>query len=149
MRLKISVAALALLVAAPSWAAGQHDGMAMDHMAMADTGAAIHPVMMSKIPNIPGKSLKSITVDYAPGGKSPAHRHAASAFVYAQVLSGAIRSQVEGKEAKVYAAGEYWTENPGDHHIVSENASATEPAKLLVVFVVDSTDGKLTTPDPQ
>ena len=75
------------------------------------------------------------------------HRHAASAFIYAHVLSGAVRSQVNDEPVKVYHAGENWFEAPGSHHRVSENASATEPAKLLAIFVVDEDDHPLTTPD--
>ena len=86
-------------------------------------------------------------VDYPPGGKSTSHRHAASAFIYAYVISGAVRSQVDDQPVKVYKAGEGWSENPGAHHRVSENASETEPAKLLAVFVVDSSEGTLTVPD--
>ena len=71
----------------------------------------------------------------------------ASAFIYARVLSGAIRSQVNDEPVKVYQAGESWHEMPGSHHRVSENASDREPASLLAVFVVDSGDKPLTTPD--
>jgi quercetin dioxygenase-like cupin family protein len=107
----------------------------------------VTPAFRGAIPNIPGKSLVAVVVDYAPGGKSTSHRHAPSAFIYAHVLSGAVRSQVDDQPVKVYRAGEGWSENPGAHHRVSENASDTEPAKLLAVFVVDSNDSPLTTPD--
>jgi quercetin dioxygenase-like cupin family protein len=63
------------------------------------------------------------------------------------VLSGAIRSQVDDGPVTVYKAGEHFTETPGAHHRVSENASDTEPAKLLAIFVVDSADNPLTVPD--
>ena len=63
------------------------------------------------------------------------------------MLSGSIRSQVDDSPAKVFQAGESFTENPGAHHRVSENASATEPAKLLAIFVVDTNDTQLTTID--
>ena len=86
-------------------------------------------------------------VSYPPGGKSLPHRHAASAFIYAYVLSGAIRSQIGNDPAKVYHAGDDFYEMPGSHHAISENASDTEPASLLAVFIVDSKDGPLTTPD--
>lgn len=97
--------------------------------------------------NAPGKSMQAVTVSYPPGGKSAAHHHARSAFIMAYVISGAIRSQVEGEPARVYHAGETWRETPGAHHIVSENASATEPAELLAVFLVDTGDGPLSTDD--
>ena len=97
--------------------------------------------------NVPGKSLETVTVSYPPGGKSAAHHHAKSAFIMAYVISGAIRSQLEGEPARVYHAGETWSEAPGAHHTVSENASATEPAELLAVFLVDTGDGPLTTDD--
>lgn len=123
--------------------------------AIALTATAVHaqaldevrPVFERAIPNIPGKSLVALVVSYAPGGKSSSHRHAGSAFIYAHVLSGAIRSQVDDGPAKVYRPGEGWYEEPGAHHRVSENASDREPASLLAVFVVDSADRPLTTPD--
>jgi len=99
------------------------------------------------IPNIAGKSLIALVVTYPPGGKSPSHRHAGSAFIYAHVLSGAIRSQVDDEPAKVYRVGEGFYEVPGSHHRVSENASDREPASLLAVFVVDSKDNPVTIPD--
>ena len=99
------------------------------------------------IPNIPGKSLIALEVSYAPGGASAPHRHAGSAFIYAYVVSGQIVSQVDGQPERIYRAGESWYESPGAHHPVSRNASKTEPAKLLAVFVVDTEDKALTTPD--
>jgi quercetin dioxygenase-like cupin family protein len=99
------------------------------------------------IPNIEGKSIVAVLVKYPPGGKSPAHHHARSAFIYAHVLSGAIRSQVDDEPAKVYQAGEGFYEMPGSHHRISENASDRDPASLLAVFIVDSKDKPLTTPD--
>src|SRR5215813_10961221 len=83
------------------------------------------------IPNIPGKSLIAQVVTYAPGGKSMSHRHAGSTFVYARVLSGAIRSQVDDQPVKVYQVGESFYEVPGSYHRVSEDASDREPASLL------------------
>ena len=97
--------------------------------------------------NIPGKSVEAVAVSYPPGAKSAPHHHAKSAFIMAYVISGAIRSEVEGEPARVYHAGETWTEAPGAHHTISENASATEPAELLAVFLIDTGDGPLTTDD--
>ncbi|WP_433634834.1 cupin domain-containing protein [Nocardia sp. CA-120079] len=97
--------------------------------------------------NIPGKSVEAVVVSYPPGAESTAHHHAKSAFIMVYVISGAIRSQVEGEPARVYHAGETWSEAPGAHHTVSENASATEPAELLAVFLVDTGDSPLTTDD--
>jgi quercetin dioxygenase-like cupin family protein len=107
-------------------------------------GPAIAPAFHQTIPNIPGKSLSAIVVYYPPGGKSLPHRHARSAFVTGYVLSGAIRSQVDGGKVQVFNAGESWFEKPGTRHDISENASSTEPAKLLAIFVVDSEDTNLT-----
>jgi quercetin dioxygenase-like cupin family protein len=98
------------------------------------------------IPNIPGKSLVAVEVDYAPGAASPSHTHAKSAFIYAYVISGAIESKVNDGETRIYRAGESWSESPGAIHSISRNASKTEPAKLLAVFVFDTNDNPLTTP---
>jgi quercetin dioxygenase-like cupin family protein len=107
----------------------------------------VAPAFRQTIPNIPGKSLVAVVVSYAPGAKSAAHHHANSAFISAYVLSGAVRSQVDDEPAKVYRAGESWFEQPGAHHKISENASAIEPAQLLAIFVVDTDERVLTTPD--
>ncbi len=98
------------------------------------------------LPNVPGKSMKGVLVEYGPGGFSEGHTHPASAFIYATVLEGAIRSQVNGGPVTVYKAGESFSELPGDRHGVSENASKTKPAKLLAVFVVDTAQRELTFP---
>ena len=99
-------------------------------------GAQSMPVFSEKLPNVPGKTLTGVLVNYGPGGKSRSHAHAGS--VYAYVLSGHIRSENSATgPAKVYAAGEGFFEPPGSTHTVSENASDTEPATLLAIFVAD------------
>ena len=117
--------------------------------AAAAHGAAetVKPNFSHAIPNIPGKSLIAVEVDYAPGGASKAHVHAKSAFIYAYVVSGSIDSKVNDGPERVYKAGESFHEEPGSRHGVSRNASKTQPAKLLAVFVVDSDDKNLTTYD--
>lgn len=132
--MKITTLALAALLAGPAAA----------HEAGHET---VRPAFSQAIPNLPGKTLTSVIVDYPPGAKSLPHRHARSAFIYAFVVAGDIRSQVEGDPARIYHAGDSWSEAPGAHHRISENASATRPARLLAVFVVDTADTRLTTPD--
>ena len=111
----------------------------------AEPGDQIKVVGVEKLPNVPGKSITAILVSYAPGARSGKHHHAGSVFAY--VLSGAIRSENSATgPARVYQAGESFFEPPGSEHLVSANASATEPASLLAVFVAD--DGaELTTFD--
>jgi len=99
------------------------------------------------IPNIKGKRLVAQVVSYPPAGKSQPHRHAPSAFVYARVLSGAIRTQVGDEPVKVYQVGESFHELPGSYHRISENASDRDPASLLAVIVVDIDDNPLVIPD--
>ena len=99
------------------------------------------------LPNVPGKSMKGVLVEYQPGGSSPAHTHPKSAFIYATVLEGAIRSKINDGPEKVYRAGESFAELPGDHHAVSANNSKTQPARLLAVFVVDTNEKNLVTND--
>lgn len=85
-------------------------------------------------------------VDYAPGAASAPHTHATSAFIYAYVISSAIESKVNDGEMRIYRAGEGWSEPPGATHSISRNASNTDPAKLLAVFVLATNDNPLTTP---
>ena len=111
----------------------------------AELGAETKRVATETLGNVPGKKLTAIVVNYAPGGKSGAHRHAGSVFAY--VLSGAIRSENSATgPVKVYKAGESFFEPVGSRHLVSENASTKESASLLAVFVADD-NAQLTTFD--
>jgi quercetin dioxygenase-like cupin family protein len=109
-------------------------------------GETVTPHFEQAITNIPGKSLVALVVDYAPGGASPSHIHAKSAFIFGYVLSGEIESQVNDGPRRIYRAGESFYETPGSRHRISRNASKTKPAKLLAVFVVDTDHKELTTP---
>jgi quercetin dioxygenase-like cupin family protein len=83
--------------------------------------------------NIPGKEGTMLIVEYPPGGADPVHRHNANAFVY--VLEGSVIMQVKGSEPVTLHPGQTFYEGPDDIHVVGRNASKTEPAKFLVVFV--------------
>ncbi|WP_160108044.1 cupin domain-containing protein [Pseudomonas izuensis] len=93
--------------------------------------------------NVPGKKALMIEVDYKPGQSSIAHKHDGTAMAY--VLEGSITSQVKGEKEVTYKAGEFWYEPAGSEHLVSKNASTTQPAKLLV-FMVLSPDEKVLIP---
>ncbi|KGB93010.1 cupin domain-containing protein [Burkholderia cepacia] len=95
-----------------------------------DAGDAVHAIMQQAVPEAPGKRVVVATVDYAPGQASEAHRHLGS--VFAVVSKGEVLSQVNGGPLQRYRAGEGWYEPPGSRHQVSRNASATEPAQLVV-----------------
>ncbi len=102
----------------------------------------VRPVLAEKLPNVTGKTLTAVLVSYPPGGKSTKHHHAGSVFAF--VVTGAIRSENSATgPSKVYRAGEAFFEPPGSEHLVSQNASATEPASLLAIFVAD--DGAVLT----
>lgn len=107
----------------------------------------VTPVFERELPNVPGKSLFAFEVEYPAGGASPSHTHPKSAFIYAHVLSGEIVSAVDDGEPRIYRAGEGWYEVPGAHHRVSRNASKTEPAKLLAIFVMDPGERQVVFPD--
>ena len=112
----------------------------------ADNNVKVTLVYEHALPNVPGKSIKGVLVEYGPGGSSPSHTHPKSAFIYATVLEGAIQSSVNNGPVVTYRTGQSFSEMPGDLHSVSANASNTEPAKLLAVFVVDTDEKELTTP---
>jgi quercetin dioxygenase-like cupin family protein len=96
----------------------------------------VSPVMQQDLPNVPGKTFTSVIVTFPPGARAAPHRHG-QAFVFAYVLEGTVRSQLADEPARTYATGQSWSEPPGAHHIMTENISATLPAKLLVVFISD------------
>ncbi|MGR4842617.1 cupin domain-containing protein [Rhizobium sp. LARHSG275] len=136
LRKVISTTAFAVAIAAGAQAYAASGGK-----------AKLSVVYDQKLPNVPGKSMRAVLVEYGPGGTSPGHTHPDSAFIYATVLEGAIRSQVNDGPVKTYKAGESFSEFPGDHHSVSENASKTKPARLLAVFVLNTDEKELTTDD--
>ncbi|TXH29640.1 MAG: cupin domain-containing protein [Elusimicrobia bacterium] len=90
-------------------------------------------VLSEALPHLPGQRITLRVVDIPPGGASPSHRHAGSVAVY--VLSGAIRSQLRGQAPAVYRAGESFFEPSGTVHQRSENASTSEAARILAIFV--------------
>src|SRR5258706_12906816 len=109
--LRAAGAAFAIALAAPA--------------AARERGETVAPHFERAMPNIPGKSLVALVVDYAPGGASLPHTHAKSAFIFAYVVSGAIESQVNDEPRRVYRAGQRWYEAPRSRHRVNRNASPT------------------------
>jgi len=95
----------------------------------------IEPVTSHALPNVPGKRVTVVRVVYGPGGFTRAHRHAGSVTAY--VTKGEIRSQLGGGAIEIFKAGQSFFEPPGAIHLVSANASNTEPAELIAVFVAD------------
>jgi quercetin dioxygenase-like cupin family protein len=87
------------------------------------------------LPNVPGKRVTVVRVAYGPGGFTPPHRHSGSVTAY--VTKGQIRSQLKGGPLETFEVGQSFFEPPGATHLVSANASNTEPAELTAVFVVD------------
>jgi quercetin dioxygenase-like cupin family protein len=87
------------------------------------------------LPNVPGKRVTVVRVFYGPGGFTPAHRHAGSVTAY--ITKGEIRSQLGGGPLETFRVGQSFFEPPGSTHLVSANASDTEPAELIAVFVAD------------
>jgi quercetin dioxygenase-like cupin family protein len=104
------------------------------------------PLFAKALPNVKGKTFTSAIVTFPPTARAVPHRHG-SAFVYAYVLEGTVRSQLAGEPVRTYHQGENWAEQPGAHHLLTENTSRTTPAKLLVVFVSNTGD-KLKVDDP-
>jgi quercetin dioxygenase-like cupin family protein len=96
---------------------------------------AVTPLMTKELADISGKEVSMITVEYAPGGSDPVHRHYAHAFVY--VLEGSVVMQVKGGKEVTLTPGQTFYEAPDDVHVVGRNASKTRPAKFLVVLVKD------------
>jgi quercetin dioxygenase-like cupin family protein len=97
--------------------------------------ATVTPLMTKDLPEFSGKEVLMITVEYAPNGTDPIHRHDAHAFIY--VLEGSIVMQVKGGKEVTLTPGQTFYEGPNDVHIVGRNASSTKPAKFVVFFIKD------------
>ncbi|WP_329450838.1 cupin domain-containing protein [Streptomyces sp. NBC_01724] len=107
----------------------------------------LKPLLQQALPNVKGKTFTSAVVDFPPHASALPHRHG-QAFVYAYVLEGTVRSKLDDKPVTTYHQGENWVEQPGAHHVLTENNSRTKRAKLLVVFVSNTGD-KLKVDDPK
>jgi quercetin dioxygenase-like cupin family protein len=94
---------------------------------------AVSVLMKQSLADMAGKVATVLTVDYPPGAASGPHVHPGSVFAY--VLEGAVVSQLDDGEPITYTKGQSWYESPKKPHIVSKNASKTEPAKLLVLLL--------------
>src|ERR1700704_1666099 len=95
----------------------------------------VEPIASHALPNVPGKRVTIVRVFYGPGGFTRAHRHAGSVTAY--VTKGEIRSQLAGAPVETFKVGQSFFEPPGATHLISANASTTEPAELIAVFVAD------------
>jgi quercetin dioxygenase-like cupin family protein len=99
------------------------------------TADIVEPIGSYALPNVPGKRVTIVRVFYGPGGFTPPHRHAGSVTAY--ITKGEIRSQLGGGPVETFKVGQSFFEPPGATHMVSANASITEPAELIAVFVAD------------
>ncbi len=118
----------------------------MSHSTSEPPVETVSPLLETALPDVEGKTFTSAIVDFPPAARAAPHRHG-QAFVYAYVLDGTVASQIEGEPVRTYHRGEDWTEQPGAHHVLTENTSGTRPAKLLVVFVSNTGD-ELVVGDP-
>jgi quercetin dioxygenase-like cupin family protein len=116
-------------------------------MASTRPSETLKQLLQQALPNVKGKTFTSAVVDFPPNARAVPHRHG-RAFVYAYVLEGTVRSKLAGKPVSTYHQGENWVEQPGAHHVLTENISRTKPAKLLVIFVSNTGD-KLKVDDPR
>ncbi|UXY22763.1 cupin domain-containing protein [Streptomyces cynarae] len=156
MRIAGGLLAVATLAAATACSTSNQPARAKRPTAAAASPAAmastpptetLEPLLQQALPNVKGKTFTSMIVDFPPNARAMPHRHG-QAFVYAYVLEGTLRSQLDGKPVSTYHQGENWVEQPGAHHVLTENTSPTERARLLVVYV-SNTGAKLKVDDPK
>lgn len=127
------IAGIAVYVSAPVQDPAHHQpAMMMVNGVMRPTAQTISS---DALPHVAGKNITTMVVEFPPGAVSPPHHHGGSVTVY--VLDGTIRSQLQGQPAMVYSEGQTFFEAPGIVHLLAENVSATEPARILAVFVAD------------
>ncbi|MET8965336.1 cupin domain-containing protein [Streptomyces sp. NPDC004074] len=148
MRFAAGLMAVAALTAATACSTSAQPAPAKSPAAAASKPSEnLKPLLQQALPNVKGKTFTSAVVAFPPNVSALPHRHG-QAFVYAYVLEGTVRSKVDDKPVTTYHQGENWIEQPGAHHVLTENTSRTKPAKLLVVFVSNTGD-KLKVDDPK
>lgn len=149
MRIAAGLLAVTALTAATACSTSEQPAHAEAPAAAAASkpSETLTPLLQHALPNVKGKTFTSAVVAFPPNISALPHRHG-QAFVYAYVLEGTVRSKVDDKPVTTYHQGENWIEQPGAHHVLTENPSRTKPAKLLVIFVSNTGD-KLKVDDPK
>ena len=109
--------------------------LCMANEAAGSTLDKVEPIASYPLPNVPGKRVTIVRVFYGPGGFTRPHRHAGSVTAY--ITKGEIRSRLGGGPVEIFKVGQSFFEPPGATHLVSANASNTEPAELIAVFIAD------------
>ena len=140
MRIAGGILALATLAGATACTAPDQAAPATTPMpptASQPPTETLTPLIQQVLPNVQGKTFTSTIVTFPPGARAAPHRHG-NAFVYAYVLEGTVRSQLDNQPVSTFRTGENWVEQPGAHHVLTENTSSTEQARLLVVFISDT-----------
>jgi len=141
----IGLAALLAGLAVYGVARAPHHALQMsgaESNAAARPRAVQHPIACEKLPNVPGKSITTLLVEFPPNAFTPRHRHPGSVTAY--VTKGSLRSQLNDGPVGTFGVGGTWFEPPGTIHSMVENPSATEPAEIMAIFVADSDCGALT-----
>ncbi|QJP07551.1 cupin domain-containing protein [Pseudomonas multiresinivorans] len=116
------------------------------HSADVRPATQVRRLSCEPLADMPGKVVTTLQVDFPPRGFTHAHRHPGA--VTAIVLSGQVRSQMQGLPAQTYGPGETWFEPSRELHLFAENPSASEPARLLAVIVSEENCGPLVIPEP-
>jgi quercetin dioxygenase-like cupin family protein len=103
------------------------------------------PLFSQKLTDLPGKTLSASRVTFPPGRVGAPHRHGGPLYGY--VLSGTLRTLLEGQPVTVYRAGESFFEPAGAHHVLSQSDDPGEPVQVLAILIADE-DAAPTTYDP-
>jgi quercetin dioxygenase-like cupin family protein len=109
--------------------------LCMTSASAASSENVVEPIASHALPNVAGKRVTVVRVFYGPGGFTPPHYHSGSVTAY--ITKGEIRSQLGGGPVETFKVGQSFFEPPGSTHLVSANASNTEPAELIAIFVAD------------
>lgn len=123
--------ALALVQAAEG--AGEQEGKVVSGPGAPDKGVTVRPILQHDLPDVPGKQISMVTVEFAPGATSSPHRHPGSVVAY--VLEGSVVSEVDPGKPVTYKVGQSWYELPMHVHRIARNASKSRPAKILAVLI--------------
>jgi quercetin dioxygenase-like cupin family protein len=97
------------------------------------SAGVVHVLSQQPLAGQTGTDVTILTVDYPPGGSTPPHEHPGTTYAY--VLQGSVLSKLDDGPTQTFTKGQMWAEQPHEHHMISKNASSTEPAKLLVLMI--------------
>ena len=98
--------------------------------------AGVQQIVTQPLADVPGREVRVLVIERAPGTASPPHRHPGH-HTFGYVMEGAYEFAIDRGQPRLLKAGDTFYEPPTAVHSTSRNPSTDQRVKLLVFMVAD------------